>query len=127
MKELFDDCQHPFYYDLETKEIVNGDESDDESDDDEPVVELVVHADEALAHPPYYCNGGCGKKMGEGNDDECKRICDECKRICDGCNCMVEDTQYLPSKADDPGNYGLDYCLPCYEKVEKFEFVENIP
>tara|TARA_R110000868_G_scaffold385779_1_gene653785 strand:- start:440 stop:562 length:123 start_codon:yes stop_codon:yes gene_type:complete len=40
---------------------------------------------------------------------------------------MVEDTQYLPSKDDDPSMKGLDYCLPCYEKVEKFEFVENIP
>ena len=149
VKELFDDCQHPFYYDLETKEIVNG----DESDDDEPVMEVIVpkSAIDALcekcedsncctkdelicgmccellkcdefsqncgecskpmcmncdndelysakhkqnvcsdcdgAHPPYYCNGGCGKKMGEGNDHGCKRICDECWV----CECEVDN------------------------------------
>tara|TARA_R110000823_G_C15915033_1_gene498147 strand:+ start:868 stop:1125 length:258 start_codon:yes stop_codon:yes gene_type:complete len=31
-----------------------------------------------LTHPSYYCDGGCGKKVGEGNDDECQRICDDC-------------------------------------------------
>ena len=35
--------------------------------------------EECDAHPPYRCDGGCGKKMGEGNDDECKRICGDCE------------------------------------------------
>lgn len=32
-----------------------------------------------LSHPPYRCDGGCGKIMGSPNDDECDRICDDCK------------------------------------------------
>ena len=35
--------------------------------------------DTALAHQPYYCDGGCGKKVGEAHDDDCKRICDDCE------------------------------------------------
>jgi len=31
-----------------------------------------------VAHPSYYCDGGCGKKMGEGHEDDCKRICSDC-------------------------------------------------
>ena len=33
----------------------------------------------SIAHPPYRCDGGCGKIVGSGNDDECDRICDDCK------------------------------------------------
>ena len=101
VKELFDDCQYPFYYDLETKEIVNGDESDDEddkplckncevetrkhcddcggygsddeSDDDEPVVELVV--------PKSAIEGcvGCGNegKFPENQDGD--TMCPNCE------------------------------------------------
>ena len=32
-----------------------------------------------MAHPPYYCDGGCGKIVGDGYDDECKRICSLCE------------------------------------------------
>ena len=41
--------------------------------------EVEEEEEECDAHPPYRCDGGCGKKMGEGNDDECKRICGDCE------------------------------------------------
>jgi len=92
--------------------------------------------EECDAHPPYRCDGGCGKKMGEGNDDECKRVCGDCedeeeeedKHECELCKKLVEETEYLPSKEDEEKQQilGNDYCLECYKKVEKFEFVENI-
>ena len=53
--------------------------------------------EECDAHPPYRCDGGCGKKMGEGNDDECKRICGDCEEEedlcekCDDINCCTKD------------------------------------
>ena len=54
--------------------------------------------EECDAHPPYRCDGGCGKKMGEGNDDECKRICGDCEEeeedLCEKCediNCCTKD------------------------------------
>ena len=31
------------------------------------------------SHPPYYCDGGCGQKMGGGYDHDCQRKCDECE------------------------------------------------
>ena len=30
-------------------------------------------------NPPYYCDGGCGKKVGEGWDHDCERVCSDCK------------------------------------------------
>ena len=54
--------------------------------------------EECDAHPPYRCDGGCGKKMGEGNDDECKRICGDCEEEeedevkCGICEKKLEDT-----------------------------------
>ena len=29
--------------------------------------------------PPYYCDGGCGKIVGEGWDHDCERVCPDCK------------------------------------------------
>jgi len=57
-------------------------DSDDEDEDDM-----------CVAHPPYYCDGGCGKKVGEGHEDDCKRVCEDCDEsddevqhdICCGC------------------------------------------
>jgi len=50
--------------------------------------------EECVSHPPYHCDGGCGKKMGEGNEDDCKRICGDCEEeeeeIYDCCDCGVE-------------------------------------
>ncbi len=31
-----------------------------------------------MTNPPYYCDGGCGKKVGEGWDHECVRVCPDC-------------------------------------------------
>ena len=30
------------------------------------------------SHPCYKCDGGCGKVMGAGSNDDCQRTCDEC-------------------------------------------------
>ena len=30
-------------------------------------------------NPPYYCDAGCGKKVGEGWDHDCDRMCPDCK------------------------------------------------
>lgn len=35
--------------------------------------------DECVTNPPYYCDGGCGKQVGDGNDHDCKRVCDDCE------------------------------------------------
>ena len=43
-------------------------EGDDEDDDDE----------ECVTNPPYKCDGGCGKIMGDGHDNECVRTCEDC-------------------------------------------------
>lgn len=50
-------------YDSDESELVISDDSDD---------------DECVTNPPYYCDGGCGKKVGDGKDHECKRVCDDC-------------------------------------------------
>ena len=52
----------------------------------------------------------------------------EDKYQCELCKKCVEETEYLPSKEDQEKQQllGNDYCLECYKKVEKFEFVENI-
>ena len=163
VKEIFDGCEEPFYYDLETKEIVNGDESDesddkplcknceietrkycdecggcgsedesdDESDDDYEVrwcdnekcpYDGFCYDDVLKEHinKPYICEG-CSTGIGlqEREDDEVKTKCEEC-------GCKTEETRYLPSMKDDPSLLGNDYCLPCYTKFDKYEFVEQI-
>ena len=55
---------------IEDAEDWNVEYSQDEEEEEE---------DECLAHPPYYCDGGCGKIVGDGYDDECKRICSLCE------------------------------------------------
>jgi hypothetical protein len=63
----------------------------------------------------------CEEIEEESSDDEDKIECELCKKY-------VEDTEYLPSWDDYEKQQilGNDYCLECYKKVEKFEFVENI-
>jgi nitrate/TMAO reductase-like tetraheme cytochrome c subunit len=53
---------------------------------------------------------------------------EEDKHECELCKKHVQETEYLPSKEDEEKQQilGNDYCLECYKKVEKFEFVENI-
>jgi hypothetical protein len=104
----------------------DGEEKEEESEEEE----------ECVSHPPYHCDGGCGKIMGEGNEDDCNRTCESCdgeeeeedKHECELCKKHVQETEYLPSKEDEEKQQilGNDYCLECYKKVEKFEFVENI-
>jgi len=52
----------------EYAKLANESKKDDEDDS----------GDECSSHPAYYCDGGCGKKVGDGNDDECKRYCVDC-------------------------------------------------
>ena len=58
----------------------------------------------------------------ESSDEE------EEEHECELCKKHVQETEYLPSKEDEEKQQilGNDYCLECYKKVEKFEFVENI-
>ena len=44
-----------------------------------PDTDADEQSDMCEANPPYYCDGGCGKKVGEGHDHDCKRVCDECE------------------------------------------------
>jgi len=57
----------------------------------------------------------------EEEEEEEEHECELCKK-------HVQETEYLPSKEDEEKQQilGNDYCLECYKKVEKFEFVENI-
>jgi hypothetical protein len=43
--------------------------------------------DECVSNPPYYCDGGCGKKMGEESD--CQRVCDDCENPVDPIQCPI--------------------------------------
>jgi hypothetical protein len=63
----------------------------------------------------------CETESEEEEEEEDKHECELCKKL-------VEETEYLPSKEDEEKQQilGNDYCLECYKKVEKFEFVENI-
>jgi hypothetical protein len=68
----------------------------------------------------WYCVD-CPCEEEEEEEEEDKHECELCKKL-------VEETEYLPSKEDEEKQQilGNDYCLECYKKVEKFEFVENI-
>ena len=48
---------------------------DEEEEEEDP-------AKNPHTHPPYYCDGGCGKVMGHGSD---------CQRVCDFCEAPYED------------------------------------
>jgi hypothetical protein len=43
--------------------------------------------DECVSHPPYLCDGGCGKKMGE--ESNCQRVCDDCENPVDPIQCPI--------------------------------------
>ena len=45
------------------------------------VIEIFKDEDDynTQTNPAYYCDGGCGKKVGEGYEHDCKRVCDECE------------------------------------------------
>ena len=79
---------------------------------------------------------GCGNKPSDHSIFN--GLCDDCREEeeeeeedaheCELCKKHVQETEYLPSKEDQEKQQilGNDYCLECYKKVEKFEFVENI-
>ena len=60
-------------------------EEEEEEEEDEEEDE------QCISHPPYYCDGGCGKIMGQGKEDDCKRVCDDC----------VENIEINPSPKTD--------------------------
>jgi hypothetical protein len=66
-----------------------------------------------------YCETESEEESSEEEEEE--HECELCKK-------HVQETEYLPSKEDEEKQQilGNDYCLECYKKVEKFEFVENI-
>ena len=74
----------------------------------------------------------CGEEdEGDGKQVDGEYWCVDCldhAEECELCNKWSKDTEYLPSKVDQEEEKlnGNDYCLECYKKVEKFEFVENI-
>ena len=81
---------------------------------------------------------GCGNKPSDHSIFN--GLCDDCREEedkhyeeedafqCELCKKYVDETEYLPSKEDEEKQQilGNDYCHECYNKVEKFEFVENI-
>ena len=80
--------------------------------------------DECLAHPPYYCDGGCGKIVGDGYDDECKRICSLCEvttddvyynyYICNHCFKIHSDPDAIDCKY-----CGRKLCVMLYQATNK--------
>ena len=106
--------------------------------------------EECDAHPPYRCDGGCGKKMGQGNDDECKRICGDCEEeeiyyCCDCCikldgvrdgeekpdfrcnNCYWEDKEGIDSKNMITPDYRKQEESEEEEEEEEKEYTIEIP
>lgn len=74
----------------------------------------------------------CGEESyGDGKQVDGNFWCVDCldhAEECELCKKFSENTEYLPSNVDKEEEKlnGNDYCLECYKKVEKFEFVENI-
>lgn len=77
------------------------------------------------------CFNDVSTDEGEGKCVDGEYWCVDCleeAHKCEMCNSYTKETEYLPSKEDQEKQQilGNDYCLECYKKVEKFEFVENI-
>ena len=66
--DLYEECEDCFNC-QEAEESSDCEESEEEDEEDY----------NSQTSPPYYCDGGCGKKMGEGYDHDCQRKCDECE------------------------------------------------
>jgi hypothetical protein len=58
-----------------------------EETDEYDLEEYFECEDECVSNPPYYCDGGCGKKMGEESD--CQRVCDDCENPVDPIQCPI--------------------------------------
>ncbi len=97
---------------------------------------LTIHSDEEEDEDNCAECCRCGEDVsndeGEGKqvdgDYWCVDCVDDFAHRCELCKKYVEETEYLPSKEDQEKQQilGNDYCIECYKKVEKFEFVENI-
>jgi len=77
------------------------------------------------------CGEDVSNDEGDGKQVDGEYWCVDCvedAHQCELCKKHVQETEYLPSKEDEEKQQilGNDYCLECYKKVEKFEFVENI-
>jgi hypothetical protein len=77
------------------------------------------------------CGEDVSNDEGEGKLVDGEYWCVDCvedAHQCELCKKYFKETEYLPSKEDQEKQQllGNDYCLECYKKVEKFEFVENI-
>ena len=100
---------------IEDAEDWNVEYSQDEEEEEE---------DECLAHPPYYCDGGCGKIVGDGYDDECKRICSLCEvttddvyynyYICNHCFKIHSDRDEIDCKY-----CGRKWCVMLYQATNQ--------
>jgi len=80
----------------------------------------VEEDDENSSHPPYNCDGGCGKIMGSGYDNDCKRTCSDCEDDEGGeydCGCPSNRNNSLWMKDTDGGEcYICDDCVFDYRK-----------
>ena len=78
----------------------------------------------------YYCVDFCESEHKEQHDElyELWKDFNE-QQACAKCEQRVSELEYLPSKEDQEQQQllGSDYCLECYKKVEKYDFIENIP
>ena len=80
------------------------------------------------------CGEDVSNDEGEGKAVNGEYWCVDCvddfAHRCELCNKFfeIQGIEYLPSKEDKEKKelLGNDYCIECYKKVEKFEFVENI-
>ena len=80
------------------------------------------------------CGEDVSNDEGEGKQVDGEYWCVDCvddfAHRCELCNKFnqIQNIEYLPSKEDKEKKelLGNDYCIECYKKVEKFEFVENI-
>lgn len=78
----------------------------------------------------YYSVDFCGKRNKKQHDELYQLWSDfNEQQACVKCEQRVNELEYLPSVEDESQQQllGSDYCLECYKKVEKFEFIENIP
>ena len=102
-------------------EMLKENETDSESEDEDKTKDDFAEC----------CRCGEEEVDGQGQLVDGEFWCDDCldeAEECELCKKWTQNPEYLPSKEDQEKQQilGNDYCLECYKKVEKFEFVENI-
>jgi|TARA_R110001592_G_scaffold313428_1_gene588820 hypothetical protein len=85
--------------------------------------------------PPYYCDGGCGEKVGEGHDHDCERVCSDCKEEeeeqniiydCDGCGLNTPNDELWNLSGTSAESYeSRTECLECYKLSQEEEEEEE--